>query len=209
MPGAGGLEPGTVAQFPSRGKFAGKPGVQCGDGESCVAAPATRSASVAVPVRTRSMSVVFDGGICQTLASYVSTQVVPTMTASGVHVVSGPVPGTPCNPWGPEGPGMPGFPGIPGRPWSPVAPVGPIAPNCVRSIACSFFLQAWRRTTAPDFFVQRTTARAGALDVRYSAAARAVAVRRACRLAPGFRAKPGDCFIADPPSRTPSLVLTW
>src|SRR5438477_9534376 len=68
-PGLGGLDPGIGVHCALGGKFSGKPGEQDGDGESCVAQPPVRSGSVAVPAWTLYTSEVFDGGICQTLAS--------------------------------------------------------------------------------------------------------------------------------------------
>src|SRR5215469_13225890 len=53
---------------------------------SCVAPPAVRLASVALPACTSFTSAVFEGGICQTLASYVSMQTFPTFTESGGHL---------------------------------------------------------------------------------------------------------------------------
>jgi hypothetical protein len=45
-----------------------------------------RAASVALPCCTIVTSVVFEGGICHKLASYVSMQTVPTATESGGHL---------------------------------------------------------------------------------------------------------------------------
>ncbi len=45
-----------------------------------------RSASVAEPRRTRFVSSRFEGGICHTLASYLSMQTLPTFTESGGHL---------------------------------------------------------------------------------------------------------------------------
>src|SRR5215468_8285890 len=55
-------------------------------GASCLAPPAVRSASVAFPSCTFFTSAVFEGGICHTLASYVSMQTFPTFTESGGHL---------------------------------------------------------------------------------------------------------------------------
>ena len=52
---------------------------------SGVAPPLARSASVTRPVCTFFTSAVFAGSICHRLASYVSTQVLPTLTESGGH----------------------------------------------------------------------------------------------------------------------------
>src|SRR5207249_3779042 len=48
-PGEGGSEPRTGVHWPPAGKFTGKSGAHEGDGESCVAPPPVRSASVASP----------------------------------------------------------------------------------------------------------------------------------------------------------------
>ena len=68
-----------------------------------------------MPVCTFPTSAVFVGGICQTLASYLSTQVGPTATESGGHAFKGPMPGGPGSPGSPLGPGTPGDP-TPGGP---------------------------------------------------------------------------------------------
>ncbi len=69
MPGDGGLDAGTGVQFPVVGKVAGKPGRLHDDELTIVAPPTVRSASVALPVCTFLISVVFAGSICHTLAS--------------------------------------------------------------------------------------------------------------------------------------------
>src|SRR5579884_3153848 len=86
-PGEGGSEPKTGAHWPPAGKFVGYAvAFQGADGQpSWTAPPASRSASVTVPCCTLAMSAVFPTAICQTLASYLSTQVSPTRTASGGH----------------------------------------------------------------------------------------------------------------------------
>src|SRR5215475_3301188 len=52
-------------------------------------------ASVALPACTSFTSAVFEGGICHTLASYVSMQTLPTFTESGGHL-SVPAPADPA-----------------------------------------------------------------------------------------------------------------
>ena len=85
-PGEGGLAPGMGVQLPSSGKFVGYAGLHDVAGLSCVAPPPVSSASVALPDCTCFTSAAFVGGICQTLASYVSTHTFPTFTESGGHL---------------------------------------------------------------------------------------------------------------------------
>src|SRR5262249_27540530 len=84
-PGDGGFDPGTAVQFPDRGKFVNTSMAMHADGLSGIAPPAWRSASVTRPVWTFRTSLVFAGSIFQRLASYVSTQVLPTFTESAGH----------------------------------------------------------------------------------------------------------------------------
>src|SRR6266850_611022 len=140
MPGVGGLVPLTGVHCPLAGNDTGNVGAHVELGLSSVAPPPVRSASVTVPASTFATRAALEGGICHTLASYVSTHVVPTKTESGGHVVNGPTPGGPC---------------IPGSPF------GPTAPNGMRSSGFSFFLHAWRSTMTPDFFTHSMAADAG------------------------------------------------
>jgi hypothetical protein len=90
-PGLGGFDPETGVHWPFAGKLAGKPGVAQDEDPArlnCVAPPFWRSVSVAVPACTLLTSVVFEGSICHTLASYLSTQVGPTFTESGGHAAA-------------------------------------------------------------------------------------------------------------------------
>src|SRR5262250_864453 len=85
MPGDGGFDPATGSQFPVRGKLVRTSMALHADRLSGVAPPLARSASVTRPVCTFFTSAVFAGSICHRLASYVSTQVLPTLTESGGH----------------------------------------------------------------------------------------------------------------------------
>src|SRR6266581_6309628 len=90
-PGLGGFDPETGVHWPFGGKLVGKPGAAQTWGPAglnCVAPPFWRSVSVAVPACTLLTSVVFEGSICHTLASYLSTQVGPTFTESGGHAAT-------------------------------------------------------------------------------------------------------------------------
>src|SRR5262249_60278465 len=81
--GRGGFEPGTGVHFPATGKSAGNFGPSP---PNIAAPPAESSASVALPACTSFTSPVFEGGISQRLASYVSMQTLPTFTESGGHL---------------------------------------------------------------------------------------------------------------------------
>src|SRR5262249_54100490 len=82
----GGFDPGTGIQLPSIGKFTGGVwGAPFAHNETSVAPAAVRSASVTLPCCTFFTRTVLDGGICHTLASYVSMQTFPTFTESGGH----------------------------------------------------------------------------------------------------------------------------
>src|SRR5262249_22131312 len=85
-PGEGGFDPATGVQLPSSGKFVGYAGLHDVAGLNCVAPPPVRSARVALPDCTSFTSTVFVGGICHTLASYVSMHTFPTLTESGGHL---------------------------------------------------------------------------------------------------------------------------
>src|SRR5262245_27208289 len=85
MPGEGGFEPTTGVHWPLAGKFAGYAGLHDGERLNWVAPPAMRSASVALPACAFLTRGLFAGSICQTLASYLSTQIVPTSTESFGH----------------------------------------------------------------------------------------------------------------------------
>src|SRR5262249_42637673 len=85
-PGEGGLTPGTGVQLPSSGKFVGYAGLHDVVGLSCVAPPPVSSARVALPDCTCFTSAVLVGGICHTLASYVSMHTFPTFNESGGHL---------------------------------------------------------------------------------------------------------------------------
>src|SRR5713101_4898535 len=95
MPGVGGFTAATGVQLPLVGKVASKAGAQPDDGLSWLA-PAIRLASVAVPCLILEISVLpasvfrLAAGICQTLASYLSTQTRPTLTESGGHACAAP-----------------------------------------------------------------------------------------------------------------------
>src|SRR5262245_29299655 len=88
-PGVGGIS--WEDQLPSAGKLGGNGSSLNGAKAqpSCVAPAATRSPSVAVPFLIRVTScllLAIGSGTLQTLASYLSTQVVPTGTESGGQV---------------------------------------------------------------------------------------------------------------------------
>src|SRR5262245_57800285 len=73
-------------QFPLAGKLAGRAWTVHANGLTGVAPPAVRSASVTRPAWTFFTRMVFAGSIRQTLASYVSMHVLPTLTESGGHL---------------------------------------------------------------------------------------------------------------------------
>src|SRR5260370_40752979 len=97
MPGEGGLYPACAVQFPLAGKKEGNAGEHpelgpiCVARLICVAPPAVRSSRDARPLTTLLTSMPLSwpfgsiAGICHTLASYLSTHVGPTRTASGGH----------------------------------------------------------------------------------------------------------------------------
>src|SRR5262245_1967121 len=86
MPGEGGFEPATGVHWPLAGKSAGYAGLHDREGLNWVAPPAMRSASVALPDCAFFTRLLFAGSTCQTLASYLSTQIVPTCTESFGHL---------------------------------------------------------------------------------------------------------------------------
>jgi len=87
IPGDGGTDPTTGTQLPLSGNVTGY--AVCAYGApghpSCTAPDVCRSASVALPACTRFTSDVLLGGTDHTLASYLSTQIVPTFTASAAQ----------------------------------------------------------------------------------------------------------------------------
>ncbi len=152
-PGEGGSEPKTGVHWPPAGKFVGYAvAFQGADGQpSWTAPPASRSASVTVPCCTFAMSAVFATAICQTLASYLSTQVSPTRTASGGH----------------DRTGLLTLAASPPTVAASVLTDASTAPtragsgprSVPTSTAVSFFLQAVsRRKISPDFFRHNTPA---------------------------------------------------
>src|SRR5579884_227239 len=152
-PGEGGSEPKTGAHWPPAGKFVGYAvAFQGADGQpSWTAPPASRSASVTVPCCTLAMSAVFPTAICQTLASYLSTQVSPTRTASGGHDRTGLLT---------LAASAPTFAAsvLTDASTAPTR-VGSVPRSVPTSTGVSFFLQAVsRRKISPDFFRHNTPA---------------------------------------------------
>src|SRR5579884_1654009 len=152
-PGEGGAEPTTGVHCPPCGKFVGYAVALNGaNGQpSWTAPPASRSASVTVPCCTFAMSAVFVTAICHTLASYLSTQVSPTRTASGGHDRTGLLT---------LAASAPTFAAsvLTDASTAPTR-VGSVPRSAPTSTGVSFFLQAVsRRKISPDFFRHNTPA---------------------------------------------------